>query len=138
MLAAFCSWKGQERSLVSLANGWEHLTGPTPLPASAIQGFAEGRAQALVALARALDSEDDPAKVHTLGRAWALLDLSERVGDAREREVAQALADAEPVRGVRLSRPMRPLAVLHGLARRRGENGAVALLATLRLGLFGR
>jgi phytoene synthase len=137
LLTALKSWQGAHGALAALVDGWELLTGPAPLPAEAIDGFADGRGEAFAALAGVIGAADDPAKVRELGRAWALYDLAANVGDTRERDTALALATASTT--PKLSRAMRTLTVLHGLAQRRLRGlSATALLATIRLGLLGR
>ncbi|HEY0958400.1 MAG TPA: squalene/phytoene synthase family protein [Novosphingobium sp.] len=138
LLAALASWRGHEAKLVALAEGWEQLTGTAPLPASAIDGFAEGRARGFVALADLLETRDKLASVRSMARVWALTDLADHVGNAEERVSAEALAGVEMLENTSLSRPMRTLVVLHSLAQRRATGGISALIATLRLGLFGR
>lgn len=144
LLAALRSWNGGHGALVALVDGWEALTGPAPLPADAVAAMAEGRGRAFAALADALGREEERDAAHRLGRSWALADLAMRLGHAAERDAARELAFAERGRGLRVSRPLRPLLVLHGLAVRRldkGEEAAAtspaAVLKALRLGLLG-
>jgi phytoene synthase len=137
LLVALKSWQGRHGALVALADGWEVLTGPAPLPAAALEAFADGRGDAFAALAGLVAARDDPAKVRALGRAWALADLAANVGHAAERQEAATLAEraATP----RLSRAMRTLTVLHGLAQRRRQGLTPgSLVAAVRLGLLGR
>ncbi len=137
LLAALGSWQGRQADLAVLVDGWEMLTGPAPLAAAAIDGFADGRGEAFAALARVTGARDHPAAVREVARAWALADLAANVADPDERQIASALAEAAAV--PRLSRAMRPLTVLHGLARRRQRGlSAASLLAVMRLGLLGR
>lgn len=129
--------------LVPLIDAWEAMLGEAPLPRATIAGFAEGRAQALAGLATAFGHEGAAEDTAQVGRSWALADLALRLSHPEEREHATALIAAEDQDHPRLPRPMRPLAVLHGLAvrdLRRGhdEAGMGALFATLRLGIFGR
>jgi phytoene synthase len=143
LLAALRTWNGHHGGLVSLVNGWEALTGAAPLPETALEAMAQGRAAAFATLAQALESGDDLRGVQRLGRSWALADLAMRLGHESERASARALALVHPAKGVRLSRAMRPLTVLHGLATRRlakGEDAATspaAVLKAMRLGLLG-
>jgi phytoene synthase len=137
LLAALKSWQGRHGALTALVDGWEFLTGPAPLPAEAFDGFADGRGDAFAALAAAIGAPDDPAKVRELGRAWALADLAGNVGNPEEQATVRALAASTCA--PRLSRAMRVLAVLHGLAQRRLRGlSPSSLLATVRLGLLGR
>jgi phytoene synthase len=137
LLAALKSWQGRHSTLGALVDGWELLTGPAPLPAAALDGFAEGRGDAFAALAEVTGAGDDRAKVRELGRAWALADLAAHIAHPEERQVAVALAEA--ARAPRLSRGMRTLTVLYGLARRQQRGlSPGTLLAAMRLGLLGR
>lgn len=129
------------KRLIPLVDGWEAMLGEAPLPRDMIVAFAEGRGKALAGLAVALDCADAAADVEHMGRAWALADLALRLSHPQEREHAVALLADE--RELTLPRALRPLIVLHGLAlrdlRRGGREGGIgALLATLRLGIFGR
>lgn len=144
LLAALRSWDGQHSALTALVDGWEALTGPAPLPAETLQAMAQGRGEAFAALAHTLgrDSEADAAR--RLGVQWGLADLAMRLGNPQERVAAAALAVEEPGSGPYVSRSLRSLLVLRGLARRRLDKGQeeaaispAALLIALRLGLLG-
>lgn len=144
LLAALHDWNGHHTALTALVEGWEALTGPVPLDADALDTMAGGRAAAFAALARALGCESEQETARRIGRAWALSDLAMRLGNMQERETARSLALAADISGFRVSRPLRPLLVLHGLAARRlakGDEAAagspIALLKALRQGLFG-
>jgi phytoene synthase len=82
--------------------------------------------------------------MHRFGLQWGLCDLALHLGDEREREVAASLARLHDVRKVRVRRPLRPLLVLHGLARSRlvaddpaSEVTPRAMMRAMRLGLLG-
>lgn len=142
LLALLKSWNGHHGGLVPLVDGWEAMTGGAPLPGTALEAMADGRAQASVALAHALGCSGEREAAFRLGRAWALNDLAMRLGHASERDCARELAQASS--GARVSRKLRPLMVLHGLAARRlakgDESGATspaAMLKAMRLGLLG-
>ena len=144
LLAAMRSWNGSHPSLACLVDGWENLTGPAPLPASALAAFAEGRGAAFAALAGCLGHPRHAATALRLGRNWALADLAARVSHAGERGQARALAAAQDWRWSRLPRSLRPLAVLHGLAASRAgkarwdEGISLATLPlSMRIGLLG-
>lgn len=144
LLAALRTWNGHHGGLVSLVNGWEALTGAAPLPETALEAMAQGRAAAFATLAQALDCNADLRMVQRLARSWALADLAMRLGHESERNAARALALADRARGLRVPRALRPLQVLHALAARRldkGEDAATspaAVLAAMRVGLLGR
>lgn len=145
LLGALRSWNGEHKALTALVDGWEMLTGSAPLGSEAIEGMAQGRAEAFAALARALDREGERDAARVLGREWALADLSVRISNAQEREAARTLFAQSRAKRAPVSRSLRPLLVLHGLATYRldrgEESGAIhpmALLKALRLGLLGR
>jgi phytoene synthase len=145
LLAALRSWDGGHNALGALVDGWEALTGAAPLAGPALEAMALGRAEAFSALAHALGREDEAQAAHRLGHQWGLADLAMRLGDAQERATAASLARAQMSRPVRVSRHLRPLLVVHGLAHRRLHKGAeaaalspAAVLKAMRLGLLGR
>jgi phytoene synthase len=145
LLVVLRSWQGRHGGLAALVDGWELLTGTAPLPPSALAGFAQARGAAFAGLAEAVGAAGDAAAARRLGTGWALADLGANLSHPDERGAARELAQAHDWRHARLSRAMRPLAVLHGLAARavrRGEQGAdgasLAIVAALRLGLLGR
>jgi phytoene synthase len=140
LLAALRSWQGHEAGLLALVNGWEYLTGTPDLAVPAFEGFATGRGDAFAALAETLASGKDVEPSRVLGRAWALADLAAHLSRPEERQAVRALV-GKAERPARLSRKLRPLTVLHGLALRRADDPALspaALLTVLRLGLLGR
>ncbi|KHK91984.1 hypothetical protein LK12_11935 [Novosphingobium malaysiense] len=144
LLSALRSWSGTHGSLTVLVDGWEALTGPAPLPVEGLEAMIEGRAEAFSGLARALSREKEAGKAYRLGRRWAAADLAMRLGHPEEREAATRLATQAQGRPERVSRSLRPLMVLHGLADRRlakGDEDAAlspaAMLKAMRLGLFG-
>lgn len=129
------SWDDPE-GLIALVDGWDALAGGDP--AQALEGMMHGRALAFAALA-------PPALRDEAGRAarnWALADLAARLSDPAGRAAACELAGRQDWRQPRLPRALRPLAVLHALARRRHDgrpllSGAGALPLALRVGLLG-
>lgn len=144
LLAALRSWSGGHKALVALVDGWEALTGPAPLPAEALAAMAQGRADAFAALATALGLEGEADAARRLGRSWGLADLAMRLGNPQERAAAASLAGVDGEAPPRVSRRLRPLLVLHALARRRAERGEeaaahspAALLTAMRAGLLG-
>ena len=145
LLAVLRSWQGGQATLVRLVDGWEYLTGNAPLPASALEHFAEARGQAFAALAGRLGLAAEAEAALRLGRNWALADMAARLSHTEEKAAAQELARGQDWRRARLSRGLRPLTVLHGLAARGMKQGRALdnpspadLAAALRLGLLGR
>ncbi len=142
LLALLNNWPGSRAALAGLADGWEAMTGPPPLPESAFATLAEARGTAFAALA---DSPDEAAIALRMGQSWALADIAAHLSDPRERDAVLALVRGRDWRWQRLPRQLRPLAVLHGLAARTDwqTNDAVsqtpgALLAAIRIGITGR
>ena len=128
-------------AMAPLVDGWERML-DEELSVTAMEEFAGGRAQAWSAICpdRALT---DP--VIACARQWALADLALNLGNAEEASAARGMALAERVSAASLSRQLRPLAVMHGLAMRalhRGSadplDGPLAGIAALRIGLLGR
>jgi len=142
LLARLAVWENAACGLLPLVDGWEALLDEQPLSTAALTAFAEGRADAMAALAGRLGADRDAAR--RTGRRWALADLALRAGPEPDGVVARRLlAEALPASAV--GRAMRPLALMAGLSERavrRGEGEALAgpsaLFAALRLGLVGR
>ncbi len=142
LLAALRSWNGKHRALVKLVDGWEALTGEAPLAPSALEEMVDGRAAAFAGLAHALDRDGEAETAGLLGRRWALADLSTKLNHPGESVVVRRLAQAETGRIARVSRALRPLAVLEGLASEAMTSGsqgsARTVLKAMRIGLLGR
>lgn len=125
LLAALSAWQGSVDPLLALIDGWEAMLDPDePAPLA----LAEGRA----ALGRGLAMQAGAATAaEAAGQAlhgWSL------AGMAQECTGLARLA---------LPRSLRPLAVLHGLARRSGGkapllDGPLALASAMRIGMIGR
>ena len=142
LLAELGRWPGKRAALVSLSEGWEALTGDAPLPPAAFEALAEARAAAFAELAT---GPAERAAAERMARNWALADIAGRLSHPDERDAAVALALAQDWRREPLSPALRPLAVLHGIARRtiaggfQGEAISMSSFATaVRIGLFGR
>ncbi len=142
LLVALDAWPGDRAVLEALPSGWEALTGAPPLQPAAFELLAEVRAEAFAALVQ--EDRVRPA-VLRMARNWALADIASRLSHPAEREAALALARAQDWRRESLPRPLRPLAVLHGLAKGdlNGENAARAISMSsfaraVRIGFFGR
>ena len=140
ILAALAPLLELDHGLAALVDGWEALLLADPFDTATVSAFAEGRAAAMAGLASHLGHPADQAR--QAARQWALADLASRIGSPDEREQVMASLAAQQWRRARLARDLRPLAVLHGLARRdRGQRPLVAgpgsLLAAVRLGMTG-
>lgn len=143
LLAVLSPLAAEGAALGRLVDGWEHLLGESPLAASALEEFAAGRGAAFAALARQMGLADAAAAAERAARGWAAADLAAKLGQPEERAAALELAARHDWGRVALPRRLRPLQVLHGLARReRGQGpllaGPGALLAATRIGLLGR
>ncbi|HEX7709754.1 MAG TPA: hypothetical protein VF418_02340 [Sphingomonadaceae bacterium] len=144
LVAALDALAGMRGALHALVDGWELLLGET-LDRPAVEAFVAARAGAFVGLARLLATPDSAATVLAAGRCWALADLAAGLGEGGERAGVLALGAEEPHVPIRLSRALRPLAVLAGLGRASLANGGAPLLRgrraalrAIRLGLTGR
>lgn len=132
----------QREALAALIDGWELLlTDDFDLSAAGAYIFA--RAQALLGLACVIQAPDSADRVLSAGQSWALADLAASLGNPAEKAAVLGLAPERKVE--RLSRSLRPLAVLEAMALRSLANGGRALLdgpgsalAAMRLGLLGR
>lgn len=144
LLVALRSWNDRHKALRSLVDGWEALTGAAPLSADALAVMVAGRGDAFAALADALDRSHEAEAARWLGRRWGMADLAMRLRNPEERSAAVGMLAAEGGRRPHVSRALRPLLVLHGLAERRlaaGDEAAsrspLALLKAMRLGFLG-
>jgi phytoene synthase len=130
LLAALQDFDGERAALRDLVDGWEQVLGGTG-DDDAVANLVEARAQAVVSLARVLGCSEALDDVAAAARAWSRADLADG-----SMEAPRAKSDA---RTIRLPRPMRPLAILAGLA---GQDDTVhglrRFLRIVRLGLFGR
>ncbi len=135
---------GEADSLTALVDGWELLL-DEKLDTAQIRAFASARAQAFLALKRVIGSLDDAEAILSAGQQWALADLVTGLSETEERSRVIDLWE-ESHRGLnKLSRNLRPLAVLEGLARRSLSSGGTPMLhgpgaaiTAIRLGLVGR
>jgi len=136
LLASLSIWGEQAKGLISLVDGWETLLADWDDGAA----LTAGRVAGAQALARAVKVEAADA-IAVMAQAWAAMDVASHLGDPAERAAAMArLADLD-WRRHRLPRAMRPLTVLHGLARRASQGAdpasPLALAHAIRLGIFG-
>ncbi len=139
------AWDGGEAALLELVDGWEALLAPRPLGTADMARFVEGRASLASGLAARSDHADCKPEAERAGKLWAFCDLAVHAQVEEERDIALdhglKLAD----RNIRLPRPLRPLSVIGGLARRSLRAGGremlgdrLSPLVALRMGLFGR
>lgn len=143
LLALTESWGDRSQVLGELVDGWEGLLGTDGLAAAEIEAHANARARVFAEAAKRLGAGACSAEASRAATNWALVDLAGRLGSADERSAALGLIAGRDWRACVLPRSLRPLAVLHGLARRRrGQaellDSPLALLAAIRLGLTGR
>lgn len=137
-------WGEQASGLGLLVDGWEHLLADPPIEQFDINGFANGRASAIQALAALSDAAGASKAAFEAGRRWALADLASHTANYEERERILATAQSMAIKSKSLPRELRPLAILDGLARRSIANGGAPLfsgrraaLVCMRLGMFG-
>jgi phytoene synthase len=143
LLAALSAWHGQHGALGALVDGWENLLGEAPLASSALQGFVDGRAAAMQALAQVLERPEAATTAYRAGAGWAIADLATHLTHPDERAAARSLAEDYDWSRPRMPRVMRPLAILHGLGARSlkdqdGKRSDANFFLALRLGIIGR
>ncbi len=129
-------------ALVGLVDGWEGLLAEK-LTIASIDEFADGRGQAWQAVTPL--PEDQLSIARQAGVEHAYFELYANLSDAEEKELAGARILGASWKKAALPAALRPLAVLHGLARRalnRNEwqllHGPGAMLAAMRVGILGR
>lgn len=144
LMAALDLFAGEGASLGALVDGWELLLSEE-LACETIRAFASGRAQAFLALRRVIGADDDPEAILRAGQRWALGDLAAGLSNMQECGKVLELHEESDGASPSLSRSMRPLSVLGGLAGRSLRRGGGPLLdgpasglAAIRLGLIGR
>jgi len=144
LMSALDILAGAEDRLLALIDGWETICSED-IDIAVISGFAQARGRAIAALAELTDTSDEPEAVERAGEQWALGDLAAGMGNAEERVLVLKRVVQMGTSRVTLSKALRPLVVLEGLARRSIANGGKPLLdgpasslLAMRLGLFGR
>jgi 15-cis-phytoene synthase len=139
LLASLRSWGGEAKGLAALVDGWEALLGDWEDGVEPMAALTEGRVAGVEALARVLGA--DHARVGAMARGWAAMDLASHLGNPEEKASAMERLATLDWKGARLPKVMRPLTVLHGLARRQNRGGDPAspwaLAHAIRLGILG-
>lgn len=129
--------------LAELASAWEHLLSADALTTEGLAQYLDARAAGYGALANLIQRSDEQAAIIAAARWWAAGDTLLRLPDPGEREALFSAAAALPA-PPRLSRPLRPLAILAALGRRAVQTRSPVLgdridaLVALRVGMFGR
>lgn len=141
VLAALQSWRGQHQTLAPLVDGWEALLGDLPLTLDEFCQNANGRGQSFAALAQLSGNQWAAQDASRMGANWGLADLASHVSHPDEKTAILNHIGDQDWTQARLPRALRPLTVLHGLARRDragGHHPVLTILAAIRLGLLGR
>lgn len=141
LVALLEPWGREAGELVALVDGWEQLVEIESFGPGEMRAFCRGRGAAWAGLARVAGCHEMQDAARAAGEGWALADLASRLSASAERDVAARLVCEHDWRAIALPRALRPLAILHGLARRsRGRSApdGRALLIAMRIGLFGR
>lgn len=138
-------WEEETASLSSLVDAWEAIAAEQMLSAQSLGRLADARGRAFVALARIVGAQAYAADAMRMAGNWAIADIASRLTVDEERQIAVEIAAQADWTQARLPRSLRPLAVLHGLARRAVSRGsrldrlpATSLFPVMRIGLFGR
>jgi len=144
LLAQLRSWGGDVSRLVPLVDGWEGLLAET-LDRSAITTFCRGKSLAWAALADGTGTGKSTQPIEQAAREVALCDLARNLSNEEEAALASELGAQQGWQRVKLTRPMRALAVLHALSRRAWHDdrsqlldGPGAMLLAMRVGFTGR
>ena len=145
LLGALRSWNGRHGALAILVDGWESMALLQEDVLEPARALADSRARALAALADVLGEAAHGDAAKRMGREWALADIAAKLSNADERELVRTHASTLDWKATRLPRGLRPLAVLHALARRAKHLGTTldalgpnAALSAMRAGFFGR
>jgi phytoene synthase len=145
LLMALKGWNGEHGALTSLVDGWEAMALAEPGLGNPALQLAEGRGKGLAGLASALGDLAHAPEAERLGSEWAIVDIAGKLSDPQERASALTTAKELNWAPARLPRSLRPLAVLHALARKAqarrmtiDELGPSGALAAFRAGFFGR
>ena len=145
LLELLAGWDGAHSRLVDLIDGWEAMTGALPRGTEAFGELIEGRTHAIETIAHLCAASDEPDCIARMAREWALCDVIATVRDADESKTLESLAQGCEFRAKRVSKPMRPLAVLHSLARYSRHSGlpidclpARAMARAVAAGFVGR
>ncbi len=128
--------------LVGLIDAWEGLLGEGAIAGPAFSALAEARGEAWAMVAQAVGCGSAGQNARTAGYEWALADLGCHLSNPDERAGVMGLIGDCRWLPADVPRDLRPLKVLHGLARRsRGSRPLLGrrrdLLAAFRLGLLG-
>lgn len=128
--------------LIQLVDAWEVLLGDR-FDAQTIDTHADGRSGAFGGLAAALGFGTIPSDAVRMARNWVLADLASKLSDPGEVELVRNVLSQQDWRASTLPKALRPLAVLHGLARRKQGQGPLLAnwvdgICAVRLGMFGR
>lgn len=142
VLAALTAWSEEATALQVLVDGWEHLISQDKLDGESFGQFVNARGAACGALAVLLGGRSDQIQAERAGRCWALADLVGRLTQAEEAGIVLAAIAREDWAKPRLSREMRPLLVLHAIARNSKDQGlsklsCSTLFSAMRIGLLG-
>jgi phytoene synthase len=135
---------GMRGALFALIDAWEGIVGEF-LYNQTIGALGSARGKALAALGRLTGASDTIEAVERAGARWGLADLAAGLSDDAERRLVLARAGELGTMRIPLSRDLRTLAILDGLARRSLAKGGAPLLSgpasgllAIRLGLIGR
>jgi len=133
LLALLVEWGEHRKALGALVDGWEAALDPDADRLAVAETVGEARGAALAALAGRVGCGEIGDLVKRAGREWTLAEFG--VPDGQSAAIAP----------VRLPRSLRPLAMLHGLARQATKPGKCGLLdrpmdllTAMRIGLLGR
>lgn len=140
LLAALDPWGANATGFQTLVSGWEHLLPHDNFNPEDLISFSQARGSACAALAELVGS--DPLAARLAGEWWGLGDLARPAESFEVQALVTDLAARLSPQRPQLDRNMRPLLVLHELARRSvgrpsAKHRPGDLLTAMRLGMFG-
>jgi phytoene synthase len=133
LLELLAGWRDHRSALTGLVDGWEASLDADADRQQSTAGLAAARGSALAALATRIGCGEACSEADRAAREWTMAEYG---------GLSTQFAGLVPVR---LPRPLRPLAILHGLAARSTRSGRSDLLerptdlvVAVRIGLLGR
>ncbi|UIP05735.1 hypothetical protein LY632_08425 [Erythrobacter sp. SDW2] len=141
LLAVLAEGRVSPDALAELVNGWEAVLIGEELNLQAVKSLAEGRVAAWCGLGHRLGCDGAEDAIALAARRWTYAEVAGQIPPGDLQDSLRRFPDATPVR---LPKTLRPLVVLDGLGlralRQRAPllDGPAALVAAMRLGIFGR
>lgn len=144
LLSALRGWPGDLELLKPLVDGWEAMLDER-FDRATLDQFVQGKEQAWSSLADGLGAVSHGQGLAQAVQEIALFELANNLSSQEEIAIVKARIGSRVSKRPKLDRRMRPIAVLHALARRAEAKGNRDLLANpgamttaIRVGITGR